>query len=42
VTSGWNPGDDVTVQASTPYSLNLFGVVVASGRLSSSTVERVE
>lgn len=43
VTSDWQPGDDVTVQATYPYSINLFGVVtVASGTLTSRTTERVE
>jgi Flp pilus assembly protein TadG len=42
VTSDWQPGDTVTVQATYPYSLNLFGIVVASGTLTSKTVERVE
>jgi Flp pilus assembly protein TadG len=38
----WDPGSDVKVTASYPYAIDLLGVVVASGRLSSSTVERVE
>ena len=42
VTSTWQPGDDVTVQAAYPYSINLFGVVVASGDFHSKTTERVE
>jgi Flp pilus assembly protein TadG len=42
VTSFWNPGDDVTVSASYPYSINIFGIVVKSGRLTSQTTERVE
>jgi Flp pilus assembly protein TadG len=42
VTSDWQPGDTVTVQATYPYSINLFGIVVASGNLTSRTVERVE
>ncbi len=42
VTSDWQPGDTVTVQATYPYTINLFGIVVASGNLSSRTVERVE
>jgi hypothetical protein len=32
----------VTVEASYPYSINLLGIVVASGDLTSSTTERVE
>ena len=43
VTSSWDPGEDVTVEATYPYSINLFGVVtVASGTLRSRTTERVE
>ncbi len=38
----WAPGSDVKVTATYPYDINVLGVVVASGRLSSSTVERVE
>jgi len=40
--SNWNSGDDVTVTASYPYSISLLGLVVKSGRLSSTTTERVE
>jgi Flp pilus assembly protein TadG len=40
--STWNSGDDVTVTASYPYSISLLGLVVKSGRLSSTTTERVE
>jgi Flp pilus assembly protein TadG len=42
VTSTWQPGDDVTVQAAYPYTIDLFGVVFASGDLHSKTTERVE
>lgn len=42
VTSTWNPGDDATCTATYPYSISLLGLVVKSGRLSSSTTERVE
>ena len=43
VTSDWQPGDDVTVQATYPYSISLLGVInVASGTLTSKTTERVE
>jgi Flp pilus assembly protein TadG len=42
VTSTWVHGDDVVVTAKYPYSINLLGVVVASGNLTSSTTERVE
>ncbi len=42
VESSWMPGEEVRVSASYPYSINLFGVVVKSGRLNSETTERVE
>ena len=44
VDSTWEQGSKVTVTASYPYELRLlgFGVTVTSGRLSSSTTERVE
>jgi Flp pilus assembly protein TadG len=42
VNSTWAQGSDVTVTATYPYSINLLGVVVKSGRLHSSTTERVE
>jgi Flp pilus assembly protein TadG len=42
ITSTWQPGEDVTVQAAYPYSINLFGWVFASGDLHSKTTERVE
>jgi Flp pilus assembly protein TadG len=38
----WQHGDDVEVTATYPYSISLFGVVVKSGNLSSTTTERVE
>jgi len=41
-TSSWDPGTDVTVTASYPYSISLLGMVVKSGRLTSTTTERVE
>jgi len=40
--SGWVYGEDVTVTARYPYSINLLGIVIASGNLSSSTTERIE
>jgi Flp pilus assembly protein TadG len=40
--STWYPGADVSVTASYPYSISLLGLVVKSGRLSSTTTERVE
>lgn len=42
VSSGWQPGSDVTVTASYPYSINLLGWVVSAGNLTSKTTERVE
>jgi Flp pilus assembly protein TadG len=42
VTSSWQQGEDVAVSASYPYSINLLGVVVKSGRMTSTTKERVE
>jgi Flp pilus assembly protein TadG len=41
-TSTWQPGADVTVTATYPYQISLLGLVVKSGRLSSTTTERVE
>jgi Flp pilus assembly protein TadG len=38
----WEPGSDVTVTASYPYSINLLGKVVKDGFLTSKTTERVE
>jgi Flp pilus assembly protein TadG len=40
--SSWQPGADVSVEASYPYEINLLGFVAASGRLTSKTTERVE
>jgi hypothetical protein len=42
VDSDWQPGSRVTVSASVPYDVSVLGLVVASGRLTSRTVERVE
>lgn len=39
---GWEPGAEVSVTATYPYEINLLGMVVMSGDLSSTTVERVE
>ena len=39
---GWEPGAEVTVTATYPYEINLLGMVVMDGDLSSTTVERVE
>jgi Flp pilus assembly protein TadG len=40
--STWAPGSDVTVTATYPYKISLLGLVVKTGRLSSTTTERVE
>lgn len=42
VSPGWEQDADVTVTATYPYSIKLLGFGVKSGRLSSSTTERVE
>jgi Flp pilus assembly protein TadG len=42
VSSTWQPGADVSVTATYPYKVSLLGMVVKSGRLSSTTTERVE
>ncbi len=42
VTSTFAQGSDVTVKATYPYTINIFGVPVKSGRFSSETTERVE
>jgi Flp pilus assembly protein TadG len=39
---GWEAGAEVTVTATYPYEISLLGMVVMSGNLTSSTVERVE
>lgn len=41
-TSTWQPGADVTVTATYPYKISLLGLVAKTGRLSSTTTERVE
>ena len=38
----WTTGQQITVTASYPYALNIAGLVVKSGNLTSSTKERVE
>lgn len=40
--AAWTPGSDVTVTATYPYDISLLGIVIASGRMSSSNTERVE
>ena len=42
VTSTWRAGDTVTVSASYPYQINILGIVVTSGDLHSTMIERVE
>jgi Flp pilus assembly protein TadG len=42
VTSTWAHGADATVSASYPWSINVMGVVVASGTMTATTTERVE
>jgi Flp pilus assembly protein TadG len=42
VSSSFERGADVTVTTSYPYSISLLGLVVKSGRITSSTTERVE
>jgi Flp pilus assembly protein TadG len=40
--STWQPRADVTVTASYPYSISLLGLVVKSGRVTSTMKERVD
>jgi Flp pilus assembly protein TadG len=40
--STWQPGADVTVTGSYPYSINVLGFVVKNGNLTSQIKERVE
>ena len=42
VASTWQQGSTVTVTATYPYSISLFGLVVKSGKLSTTITERVE
>jgi Flp pilus assembly protein TadG len=42
ITTTWQPGTDLRVCASYPFSINLIGLVVRSGNLNSCTTERVE
>ncbi len=42
ISSTWQAGDDLTVCATYPYSINLIGLVVSSGNLNSCTTNRVE
>jgi Flp pilus assembly pilin Flp len=41
-TSAWKHGEDVTVEATYPYEIDLMGLVFKKGRLKSTTTERVE
>ncbi|HMI98297.1 MAG TPA: TadE family protein [Gaiellaceae bacterium] len=41
-TSTWQPGEDVRVTATYPYSISLLGVFQKSGNITSTTTERVE
>ena len=38
----WEHGESVTVEAKYPYKVDLLGFVLASGKLTSKTTERVE
>jgi Flp pilus assembly protein TadG len=40
--SSWTAGGDLTVTATYPYAISLFGLIVKSGTLSSSVTERIE
>jgi len=40
--SDWEPGSDVVVTATYPYSISLFGLFTKSGNLTSTTTERIE
>jgi len=42
VNPGWTAGAEATVSANYPYRISLLGVVVKSGRMNSTTKERVE
>jgi Flp pilus assembly protein TadG len=42
VESSWNPGDEIKVTASYPYSIKLLGVTIKKGLMNSTTTERVE
>jgi Flp pilus assembly protein TadG len=42
VQSTWQPGSDVKVTGTYPYSISVFGIPVNSGSLTSSTTVRVE
>jgi Flp pilus assembly protein TadG len=40
--TAWEQGEDVTVEATYPYKIDLFGIVLKEGRLKSTTTERLE
>ena len=42
VTSTWNHGEDVVVRATFPFDINIIGIVVHSGTMTSTATERVE
>jgi len=42
VSPGWDPGAEATVSANYPFQISLLGLVVKSGRMTSTTKERVE
>jgi Flp pilus assembly protein TadG len=42
VKSDWGLGHDVKVTGEYPYEIDLLGIVVKSGKLTSTTTERVE
>lgn len=42
VNPGWQTGAEASVKATYPYEISLLGLVVKSGRLSSTTKERIE
>jgi Flp pilus assembly protein TadG len=40
--TSWQPSGDVTVRATYPFKVNLFGLVFFTGTLKSRTTERIE
>jgi Flp pilus assembly protein TadG len=38
----WSPGNDVTVDATYPYTINIFGMSLVTGNLHTVTKERIE
>ncbi len=42
VATAWKHGEDVTVEATYPYKVDLMGLTLTEGRLKSTTTERVE